>query len=144
MKNFAEKEAGLGLDMSGKFLTIGVIMLAAVLFFSMSANFAEASSNAPVKTGGVGKINVKSPEFQYNKALGAMDGHYYYNAVQHFQKAIIAKPHFALAWAHMGVALHKLGFPSLAIVSLKKALKYNPNIKWAKITLKKYIASPKR
>jgi len=87
---------------------------------------------------------IHSAKFQYDKALEAMKTGYYYTAVQHFQKAILIKPHFALAWAHMGVALHKLGFPSLGIVSLQKALKYNPNIKWAKIKLKKYLASPKR
>jgi len=121
-----------------KSIALGLILISFAVIFSKNA-FA-------VKTpaGANGHVNVHSAKFQYNKALMAMKGGYYYSAIQHFQKAILIKPHFALAWAHMGVALHRLGFPSLGIVSLKKALEYNPNIKWAKIKLKKYIASPRR
>ncbi len=116
-----------------KSIILGLILMLSFIAFSKN-------SFAAAKTA----VNVHSAKFQYNKGLGAMKGKYYYDAVQHFQKAILIKPHFALAWAHMGVALHRLGFPSLGIVSLQKALKYNPNITWAKIKLKKYIASPRR
>ena len=116
-----------------KSIVLGLILMLSLIVFSKNSFAAKMAA-----------ANVHSAKFQYNKALMAMKGKYYYSAVQHFQKAILVKPHFALAWAHMGVALHRLGFPSLGIVSLQKALKYNPNIKWAKIKLKKYIASPRR
>ena len=115
-----------------KIIVLGLILMLSLIAFSKNSFAAKMA------------VNVHSAKFQYNKGLGAMKGKYYIDAVQHFQKAILIKPHFALAWANMGVALHRLGFPSLGIVSLQKALKYNPNIKWAKIKLKKYIASPKR
>ncbi|MHB8231468.1 MAG: hypothetical protein ACYDDB_01020 [bacterium] len=117
-----------------KHIILGMVLILSLIIFSKSGA-------AAATTGGV---NIHSAKFQYKKALGAMKTGYYYTAVQHFQKAILIKPHFALAWAHMGVALYKLGFPSLGIVSLQKALKYNPNIKWARIKLNKYLASPKR
>jgi Tfp pilus assembly protein PilF len=120
-----------------------IISLGIILVFSLIvANKNSFAVKMPARTNSA--VNVHSAKFQYSKALEAMRGGYYYNSVQHFQKAIIIKPHFALAWAHMGVALHKLGFPSLAIVSIKKALKYQPNMKWAQTVLKKYIASPRR
>lgn len=117
-----------------KNIILGMVLILSLLIFSKSGT-------AVAMTGGV---NIHSAKFQYRKGLGAMKAHYYYTAVQHFQKAIIIRPHFALAWAHMGVALYKLGFPSLGIVSLRKALKYNPNIKWARFKLNKYLASPRR
>ena len=116
-----------------KSIVLGLILMLSLIAFSKNSFAAKMKA-----------VNVHSAKFQYDKALGAMKGKYYIDAVQHFQKAILIKPHFALAWAHMGVALHRLGFPSLGIVSLQKALQYNPNIKWAKIKLKKYIASPRR
>ncbi len=119
-------------------LWLTLILILSLVVFSKNS----FAAKMPVKAHVI--VNIHSAKFQYNKAMGAMKGGYYYTAVQHFQKAILIKPHFALAWAHMGVALYKLGFPSLGIVSLKKALKYNPNIKWAKIKLKKYLASPRR
>ena len=121
-----------------KSIVLGLILILSMIIFSRNSFAVKAPAGAN------GPVNVHSAKFQYNKALMAMKGKYYYSAVQHFQKAIIVKPHFALAWAHMGVALHRLGFPSLGIVSLQKALEYNPNIKWAKIKLKKYLASPRR
>ncbi len=117
-----------------------LILLILAVFFSISAVSSTAfavgslSGNAPAATA----------LFQYKKGLGAMHGKYYYTALQHFQKAIIINPHFARAWALMGVALHKLGFPSLAIVSMQKAIKYNPKLLWAKNDLKRYISSPRR
>ena len=121
-----------------KSIVLWLILVLSLVLFSKNAFSAKMPAAADAG------VNVHSAKFQYNKALMAMKGAYYYSAVQHFQKAILIKPHFALAWAHMGVALHRLGFPSLGIVSLQKALKYNPNIKWAKIKLKKYLASPRR
>lgn len=117
-----------------KITILTVILILSLVVFSKDSMAAKMSGTA----------NIHSAKFQYEKGVGAMKGGYYYTAVQHFQKAILVKPHFALAWAQMGVALYKLGFPSLGIVSLKKGLKYNPNIKWAKIKLNKYLASPKR
>ncbi len=116
-----------------KSIILGLILMLSLIAFSKNSFAAKTPA-----------VNVHSAKFQYNKGLGAMKGKYYYDAIQHFQKAILIKPHFALAWAHMGVALHRLGFPSLGIVSLQKALKYNPDIEWARIKLKKYLASPRR
>lgn len=120
-----------------KNIVLGLFLVLLLFVFSKNASaLTTAAMKAPV--------NTKSAQFQYTKALSALQTGYYYTAVQHFQKAILVKPHFALAWAHMGVALYKLGFPSLGIVSLQHALKYNPNIKWARIQLNKYLASPRR
>ncbi|MCL4542655.1 MAG: hypothetical protein M1458_02765 [Deltaproteobacteria bacterium] len=119
-----------------KIIIFTLILILSLIVFSKDSTSAKIPAGVPV--------NTKSPEFQYKKALGAMKAGYYYTAVQHFQKAILVKAHFALAWAEMGVALHKLGFPSLGIVCLKEGLKYNPNIKWAKIKLKEYLASSRR
>ena len=121
-----------------KSMILGLILILSLVVFLRNSFAVKmlAGTNVPV--------NVHSAKFQYNKGLMAMKGGYYYSAVQHFQKAILIRPHFAPAWAHMGVALHRLDFPSLGIVCIKKALKYNPNIKWAKIKLKKYLASPRR
>ncbi len=116
-----------------KIIVLGLILMLSLIAFSKNSFAAKMAA-----------VNVHSAKFQYNKGLGAMKGKYYYDAIQHFQKAIIIKPHFALAWARMGVALYRLGFPSLGIVSLQKALQYDSNIKWVKIKLKKYIAGPKR
>ncbi len=116
-----------------KIIVLGLILMLSLIAFSKNSFAAKTAA-----------VNVHSAKFQYNKGLGAMKGKYYYDAIQHFQKAIIIKPHFALAWARMGVALYRLGFPSLGIVSLQKALQYDSNIKWVKIKLKKYIAGPKR
>ena len=124
--------------MKKSIIILGLILILSIVVFSRNSFAVKTPAGANVP------VNVHSAKFQYNKALMAMKGGYYYPAVQHFQKAILIKPHFALAWAHMGVALHRLGFPSLGIVSIQKALKYNPNIKWAKIKLKKYLASPRR
>ena len=123
-----------------KSIVLGLISILSMIVFAKNTFAAKAPADANANA----PVNVHRAKFQYNKALTAMKGKYYYSAVQHFQKAILIKPHFALAWAHMGVALHRLGFPSLGIVSLQKALEYNPNIKWAKIKLKKYLASPRR
>ncbi|MHB1661186.1 MAG: hypothetical protein ACYCTD_03700 [bacterium] len=120
-----------------KNIILGLFLILSLFVFSKSA---AASTAAAIKA----PVNIKGAQFQYGKGLEALRTGYYYTAVQHFQKAILVKPHFALAWAHMGVALHKLGFPSLGIVSLRQALKYNPNIKWARIKLNKYLASPRR
>ena len=117
-----------------RIIIFALVLILSLVIFSKDSMAAKMSGHA----------NIHSAKFQYGKGLGAMKGGYYYTAVQHFQKAILVKPHFALAWAKMGVALYKLGFPSLAIASLQKALKYNPNIKWAKIKLKEYHASKKR
>ena len=132
-----ENEKGVE-KMKKSLIILGLILILSMIVFSRNSFAVKTPSGANVP------VNVHSAKFQYNKALMAMKGAYYYSAVQHFQKAILIKPHFALAWAHMGVALHRLGFPSLGIVSLQKALEYNPNIKWAKIKLKKYLASPRR
>ena len=132
-----ENEKGVE-KMKKSIIILGLILILSMIVFSRNSFAVKTPAGANVP------VNVHSAKFQYNKALMAMKGAYYYSAVQHFQKAILIKPHFALAWAHMGVALHRLGFPSLGIVSLQKALEYNPNIKWAKIKLKKYLASPKR
>lgn len=119
-----------------KSIIIILFLMLSLAVFSKNSMAAKGQAHAAV--------NVKSAKFQYIKAKEAMTGGYYYSAVQHFQKAILIKPHFALAWDNMGVALHKLGFPSLAIVSLQKGLKYNPNVKWARIMLKKYMTSSRR
>ena len=103
-----------------KIIVLGLILILPMIVFSKNAFAVKTSAGAN------DPVNIHSAKFQYNKALTAMQGKYYYSAVQHFQKAILIKPHFALAWAHMGVALHRLGFPSLGIVSLQKALEYNP------------------
>ncbi len=137
-----KKHIFTGTVLAAFLLTAAVLGIAVYFAYSVPNAMAEAKMTKAMQPSS--RVNVKSPVFQYKKGLGAMKGGYYYDAIQHFQKAILVKPHYALAWAHMGVALHKLGFPSLAIVSLQRALKYNPNIKWAKITLKKYLSSSKR
>ncbi|RZD17270.1 MAG: hypothetical protein EVJ46_03295 [Candidatus Acididesulfobacter guangdongensis] len=98
----------------------------------------------PAKAFSMQNTDTQSANFQYKKGLGAINGKYYYTAVQHFQKAIIIRHDFSNAWAHMGVALYKLGYPSLGIVCLETALKYNHKIIWAANLLKKYKLSKKR
>ncbi|MHB1680104.1 MAG: hypothetical protein ACYCTB_06280 [bacterium] len=116
-----------------------IIIISCLIIFSAAALNLFLQSNAFAL-----KINVKNPAFQYKKGIGAMHGGYNMIAIQHFQKAIILRPHFAKAWGKMGIALHRLGFPSLSIVSLKKALQYNPKLIWAKKFLKKYEMEPGR
>ena len=120
-----------------------LILLILTIFFGISVVSSSAFAMGSL-SGNAAAAPASRASFQYKKGLGAMHGKYYYTALQHFQKAIIIKPHFAQAWAHMGVALYKLGFPSLAIVSMQKAIKYNPKLLWAKKDLKRYIASPRR
>ena len=138
MQNLNNENEKVVEKMKKSIIILGLILILSMIVFSRNSFAVKTPAGANVP------VNVHSAKFQYNKALMAMKGAYYYSAVQHFQKAILIKPRFALAWAHMGVALHRLGFPSLGIVSLQKALEYNPNIKWAKIKLKKYLASPRR
>lgn len=98
----------------------------------------------PAKAFSMQNTDTNSANFQYKKGLGAIKGKYYYTAVQHFQKAIISRHDFYNAWAQMGVALYKLGYPSLGILCLKTALKYNHKLIWAANLLKKYKLSAKR
>ena len=116
-----------------------IIAISCLIIFSAVALNLFIQSNAFAM-----KTNVNNSAFQYKKGIGAMHGGYNMTAIQHFQKAIILKPHFAKAWGKMGIALHRLGFPSLSIVSLKKALQYNPKLIWAKKFLKKYEMEPGR
>jgi tetratricopeptide (TPR) repeat protein len=116
-----------------------IIAISCLIIFSAVALNLFMQSNALAM-----KANTNTPAFQYKKGIGAMRGGYNMTAIQHFQKAIIFKPHFAKAWGKMGIALHRLGFPSLSIVSLKKALQYNPKLIWAKKFLKKYEMEPGR
>lgn len=116
-----------------------IIIISCLAIFSIGVFNIFMQSNAYAL-----KIIVKTPAFQFKKGMGALKGGYNYTAIQHFQKAILLKPHFAAAWGRMGIALHRLGFPSLGIVSLKKALSYNPKLIWARKFLKKYIAESAR
>ncbi|MFW0884132.1 hypothetical protein ACMCNP_03610 [Candidatus Acidulodesulfobacterium sp. H_13] len=114
---------------------------------TMATKMAKMAKNMPNMSAKMVKmsirLNAKIAEFQYHKALGAIKGGYYYFAVRHFEKAIVVEPHFAMAYARMGVILCKLGDIHLAIDVLRKGLKYNPNIRWARTKLKRYAASPK-
>ena len=82
--------------MKKSIIILGLILILSMIVFSRNSFAVKTSAGANVP------VNVHSAKFQYNKALMAMKGAYYYSAVQHFQKAILIKPHFALAWAHMG------------------------------------------
>jgi tetratricopeptide (TPR) repeat protein len=117
-----------------------VIIVSFLTIFSIGVFSVFMQSNAYAHK----MMNVNNPIFQFKKGMGALKGGYNYTAIQHFQKAILLKPHFADAWGKMGIALHRLGFPSLGIVSLKKALSYNPKLVWAKKFLKKYMAETGR
>ncbi len=114
---------------------------------TMTTKMAQMAKNMPNMSAKMLKmsirLNAKIAKFQYHKALGAIKGGYYYFAVRHFEKAIVVEPNFAMAYARMGVILCKLGDIHLAIAVLRKGLKYNPDIKWAKTKLKRYVASPK-